>query len=493
MTERPGQEQRLVSGRYRLVEPLGSGGMGEVWRAHDERLHRTVAVKRMRVPAGPEAERVTRLAMREGRIAAKMQHACAITVYDVIDDDGNPCLVMEYLPSTSLSEVLASSGPLSPDEAARVGTAVAAGLAAAHSAGVVHRDVKPGNVLLGEDDRVKITDFGISRLAADSAVTATATVKGTPAYLAPEVARGDTATFASDVFSLGATLYAAVEGAPPFGRDDNPMALLYRVSLGEFEPPQRAGAMTPLLMRMLDVDPAARPTMAEVRDALGSVDEVHDAPTAVALDPIAFTPTQQLAPVEKPHRKKSALVVLVALALLAGGTVTALALLDDPGPSVAVAPPSTTPPAATQPTAGQPTAGQPTEEQPTTTEPPPVTTTNPPAVNPVVPPTPGDPAAALTDYYGLMPASLDKGWERLTEKFQRYPAGGYDGYQRFWGAVREVRVSGVSSVGENTLKATVDYRFADGRSVREVHRYVLVNAGGQWKIDQSTVLSSRPV
>ncbi|WP_245782104.1 protein kinase domain-containing protein [Actinokineospora terrae] len=481
--------ERLVSGRYRLVEPLGSGGMGEVWRAYDERLHRTVAVKRMRVPVGPEAERVTRLAMREGRIAARLQHPGAITVYDVTDDDGNPCLVMEYLPSTSLSAALASTGPLSPEEAARVGFAIAAALAAAHEAGIVHRDVKPGNVLLGEDERVKITDFGISRLAADSAVTATSTVKGTPAYLAPEVARGDVATFASDVFSLGATLYAAVEGVPPFGRDDNPIALLYRVSTGVFEPPTRAGALTPLLLRMLDVDPAARPTMAEVRDALDAVEH----------DPIAFVPTQQLAPVEPVQaetmlveppvqvearrRRKSALVVLVALAVLAGGTVAALALLDDQASGVAA---PTSPPDSTQ--APPPTA-QPTTAQPTTAEP---TTTVPPAVNPVAP-TPGDPATALTDYYGLMPAGLDKGWERLTEKFQRYPAGGFGGYQNFWGSVRDVRISDVSSIGENTLKATIDYRFADGRSVREVHRYVLVNAGGQWKIDQSTVLSSRPV
>ncbi|MBM7773687.1 serine/threonine protein kinase [Actinokineospora baliensis] len=427
----------------------------------------------MRVPAGPEAERVGRLAEREGRIAAKLQHPGAITVFDVIDDDGYPCLVMEYLPSTSLSEVLASSGPLSPEEAARIGAAVAAGLAAAHEAGVVHRDVKPANVLLGEDGRIKITDFGISRLAADSSGTMTSTVRGTPAYLAPEVARGEVATFASDVFSLGATLYTAVEGAPPFGRDDNPIALLYRVSTGVFTPPERAGALAPLLLHMLDPDPAVRPTMVEARDAL----------SAFKADPIAFTPTEHLEPVEPPKRRRSA-IVLVALALLAGATVATLALVDSQDTGVA-APIESTPltPAATTPAPTQP---------PTTSPQPPVTTAAPPAQDPVVQ-SPGDPVAALTDYYALMPSGLEQGWTRLTEKFQRNPAGGYEGYQRFWSAVAGVKISGVTPAGENTVKVTLDYRFANGKNVREVHRYVLVNVGGQWKIDQSTVLSSRPV
>ncbi|MCP2271326.1 Protein kinase domain-containing protein [Actinokineospora diospyrosa] len=453
-----------------------------MWRAYDERLHRTVAVKRMRVPPGPEAERVSALAVREGRIAAKLQHPGAITVFDVIDDDGYPCLVMEYLPSTSLAEVLASSGPLSPEEAARIGAAVASGLAAAHDAGVVHRDVKPANVLLGEDGRIKITDFGISRLAADSSATATTTVRGTPAYLAPEVARGEVATFASDVFSLGATLYTVVEGEPPFGRDDNPIALLYRVSTGVFTNPARAGGLTPLLLRMLDQDPAARPTMVEVRDALSTFEA-----DPIAFTPTAFTPTQQLEPVEPPRRKRSA-IVLVALALLAGGTVAVLALVDSQGSGVAAPIASeTSPPAATPPV----TTPSGTAQSPTTTPQPPVITTVPPAEVPVVQ-SPGDPVAALTEYYALMPGGLDQGWARLTEKFQRNPAGGYEGYQRFWGSIKGVKISGVTPAGENTVTATIDYRFANGRNVREVHRYVLVNEGGQWKIDQSTVLSSRP-
>ncbi len=453
--------------------------MGEVWQAYDERLHRTVAVKRMRVPAGPEAERVARAAVREGRIAAKLQHPHAITVYDVIDDDGSPCLVMEYLPSTTLSELLASSGPLTPEEATRVGGAVAAGLAAAHEAGVVHRDVKPGNVLLGVDERVKITDFGISRLAADAPGTVTATVRGTPAYLAPEVARGEVATFASDVFSLGATLYTAVEGEPPFGRDDNPMALLYRVSTGVFTPPTRAGSLTPLLLRMLDPVPGARPTMAEVRDHLAGEPEVP----LVDLAP----ETEQLEPVAPPgKRKKAALVFIAALAVLAAGTIVTLAVVDNDSQAPVAAPAATTttealpPSVQPSPTTIASTSAVPTTVPPTTTPPPP-------------PQNQGDPVAAVTSYYALMPGGLQQGWTLLTPKFQHSPAGGYDGYQRFWGGVRSVRVSNVTANGDNTVNATLDYRFADGRAIREVHRYVLVNAGGQWKIDQTTVLSSRPV
>lgn len=273
---------RVVAGRYRLGRRIGSGAMGVVWQAHDELLYRTVAVKQLLLQPGQteaDAEEARRRAMREGRIAARLQHPNAVAVFDVVDEgDGMPWLVMEYVPSRSLSAVLEEQGTLTPQEAARIGMHVASALAAAHAAGIVHRDVKPGNVLLGDDGTVKITDFGISRAQGDSTVTATGMLAGTPAYLAPEIAKGHDPTPSSDVFSLGATLYAAVEGIPPFGLSDNPLALLHKVASGQIDPPRQAGPLTQPLLSLLAPDPTERVTMVRCRDALGAVAAGHPAP-----------------------------------------------------------------------------------------------------------------------------------------------------------------------------------------------------------------------
>ncbi|MBO0840889.1 MAG: protein kinase [Sciscionella sp.] len=278
---------RLIAGRYRTGLQIGSGAMGVVWQAKDERLHRTVALKQLLVQPGltaAQAEEARLRAMREGRIAARLQHPNAITVYDVVEEDGQPWLVMEFLPSTSLATAIAERGALPPLEVARIGQQVASALTAAHAAGIVHRDVKPANVLLGDDGTVKITDFGISRAIGDVTVTATGMLAGTPAYLAPEMAKGDQPAPPSDVFSLGSTLYAAVEGAPPFGRGDNTLALLHAVAAGKLSPPRQAGPLTPLLARLLQVEPGQRPTMAQTRDAL------TDIAAGRALAPTALEP-----------------------------------------------------------------------------------------------------------------------------------------------------------------------------------------------------------
>ncbi|HET9258455.1 MAG TPA: serine/threonine-protein kinase, partial [Pseudonocardiaceae bacterium] len=235
-----GGEGELIAGRYRLVSRVGSGAMGVVWQARDERLHRTVAVKELLLPARLSegaAEEAHRRAMREGRITARLHHPCVIAVYDVAEHKGHPCLVMEYLASRSLAAALSAQGVFRPCEVAGIGGQIAAALAAAHRAGIVHRDIKPGNVLLARDGTAKITDFGVSRAVGDVTVTATGMLAGTPAYLAPEIARGQQASFSSDVFSLGATLYTALEGTPPFGLSSNPIALLHQVATGEIAPP----------------------------------------------------------------------------------------------------------------------------------------------------------------------------------------------------------------------------------------------------------------
>jgi serine/threonine protein kinase len=313
-----------VAGRYLLRSRLGGGAMGAVWLARDELLGRDVAVKQVLIPLGSDPEATAghrEAAMREGRIAARLTHPHAVAVYDMVDDGGTPWLVMEYLPSQSLASVLAQRGTLPVQQVAQIGAQVADALVATHAAGVVHRDVKPGNILIGEGPRsaglVKITDFGISRARGDVSLTQTGVVKGTPAYLAPEVARGQEPREASDVFSLGATLHACLEGTPPFGMTENPLEMLHRVAGGNVNRPRNAGALTRPLRRMLDNDPAKRPTMSQVRDQLaklaagrdGDITEVLTArtpllPTLADLRPVSAAeptgPTGEPAAVQTP-------------------------------------------------------------------------------------------------------------------------------------------------------------------------------------------------
>ncbi|MDQ4009988.1 MAG: serine/threonine protein kinase [Actinomycetota bacterium] len=267
-------EGKLIARRYRLASRLGSGAMGIVWQAHDERLHRTVAIKQVLLPSAlsdSEADEANRRAMREGRITARLHHPHAIAVFDVVEYEGQPFLIMEYLPSSSLATVLSRQGVLAPDTVARIGSQIASALAAAHKAGIVHRDIKPGNVLIADDGTAKITDFGISHAVGDVTVTATGMLVGTPAYLAPEVAQGNSASFPSDVFSLGSTLYTAVEGTPPFGLHNNAIALLHQVAMGQITPPQQSGPLTPLLLRLLQRNPEQRLTMPQAHDALATL------------------------------------------------------------------------------------------------------------------------------------------------------------------------------------------------------------------------------
>nr|WP_221333725.1 serine/threonine-protein kinase [Nocardia transvalensis] len=262
-----------------MVERIGSGGTGVVWRAVDERLERSVAIKQIltqpSLPPG-EKEIVRQRASREARNAARFQHPNAIVVFDITDHAGDPCLIMEYLPSQSLAVVLSSQGTLPLPQVARIGEQVASALVAAHRAGIVHRDVKPGNVLLGENGTVKITDFGISKAKGDVTLTATGLISGTAAYLAPEVARGAEPTPAADVFALGATLFHALEGEPPYGTNPNPLALLYAAANGQLGEPRNAGPLTDLLLSLLSFEPEDRPSMTEVRDQLADFAEFGD-------------------------------------------------------------------------------------------------------------------------------------------------------------------------------------------------------------------------
>ncbi|GAB2722273.1 serine/threonine-protein kinase [Nocardia thraciensis] len=265
----------LVAGRYRLQSKLGGGGMGAVWLAHDRLLDRDVAIKQVLSTAGlseEEAAAVRNRIVHEGRVAAKLSHEHAVAVYDVVLEAGEPWLVMEYLPSRSVAKALALADTLSPIEVAQIGAQVADALAAAHSAGITHRDIKPGNILVAdrgaEVGKVKLSDFGISSGTGDPHDELDDAITGTPAYLPPEVARGARPTEASDVFSLGATLYTAIEGQPPYGFADDSDVIVERAAMAQIIPPSRSGTLTAALLHMMEPAPQRRPTMAEARDEI---------------------------------------------------------------------------------------------------------------------------------------------------------------------------------------------------------------------------------
>ncbi|MFF8943837.1 serine/threonine-protein kinase [Streptomyces sp. NPDC014864] len=259
MSEEPGRE-RVIAGRYRLLSPLGEGGMGTVWRARDEVLHREVAVKEVRAPAGLPAADVERMYARlerEAWAAARVSNRNVVTVYDVATDGGRPWIVMELVRGLSLADLLEAEGPIGPQRAAHIGAEVLSALRAAHAAGVLHRDVKPANVLLANDGRVVLTDFGIATVEGSSALTMTGEVIGSPEFLAPERALGRTPGPESDLWSLGVLLYAAVEGNSPF-RQDTPLSTLRAVVDEELPPARRAGPLAPVIEGLLRKDPAER-------------------------------------------------------------------------------------------------------------------------------------------------------------------------------------------------------------------------------------------
>jgi serine/threonine protein kinase len=301
---------RLIDGRYRVVGELGRGGIGVVYEAVDERLDRRVAVKLLHVPDG-EAEQARRMLLHEARAAARLRHPHAVTVHEVNEDP--PYLVMELLAGWSLHERVRRHGPVPPERAAAMGAQLADCLRVAHAAGLVHRDVKPSNVVVGDEGAAALTDFGIAGLPTDQQVTLWGTVIGSPPYLSPEQAAGADATPASDWWSLGATLYYAVEGHPPFERP-NALATLNAVRHEPPVPMRKAGVLAPVLHALLTKDPTARPTGDDI---------------VTSLRALADTPTDRPAPEPPPdraRRRRSPITTAVAAAvvLVAGGTTAAV-------------------------------------------------------------------------------------------------------------------------------------------------------------------------
>ena len=303
----PAQPGDLIGGRYRLLRVIGRGGMGVVWAATDEFLNRDVAVKEtVRPPEFDDAEwdALRQRSLSEARLAARLSHPNIVGVFDILEQDGRPWLVMQLVPFPSLRDVIERSGPLSPAHAAQVGLTVLEAIEAAHSAGVLHRDVKPGNVLLGPDNQVYLADFGLAVTDGSPHATRSGLIIGSPAYMSPERARGDPPGPAADLWSLGATLYAAVEGRDPFARNGS-AAVLAAVLTDDPDVPSLAGPLWPVISGLLDKDPSQRLTADHARWMLQPVADTDDA-TFLSDDAsqLAAAGHTAVLPVVPPHRER---------------------------------------------------------------------------------------------------------------------------------------------------------------------------------------------
>ncbi|SFK35523.1 Serine/threonine protein kinase [Streptosporangium canum] len=284
----PEQQTRVLADRYELIAPLGRGTMGTVWRAYDRSLGREVAVKEIRQESGlSEAQRaeLRERMIREGRMAARISHPSVATVHDAIIENGSPWIIMELVQARSLEQVIEEEGPLPPRLVAEIGVDLLGALRAAHAQGVLHRDVKPGNVLITESGRVVLTDFGIAKAEGDTNLTKTGMVIGSPGYTAPERARGEHTGPESDLWSLGATLYFAVEGRPAYERS-SVAETLAALMTDRADPPTQAGPLRPVLEQLLERDHTVRLAPAQAAAMLRAV---ADTPST-SVDPAFVTP-----------------------------------------------------------------------------------------------------------------------------------------------------------------------------------------------------------
>jgi serine/threonine protein kinase len=487
--------------------------MSSVWEAWDERLQRRVALKRLHPQAGlgeAEARLAAERALREARITARLHHPHAVAVYDVVQHEGAPCLIMQYHPSKNMQRLIEEQGTLSVGEVARIGSEIGSALSAAHAAGIVHRDVKPGNILIADDGSARLTDFGISHAYGDVTLTSAGMVTGTPAYLAPEIARGAKSSVAADVFSLGATLYAALEGTSPVGTAlDNPMEVLHRVASGQLRPPQRSGPLEPLLRRMLALDPRQRPPMAAVVAELSQVRAASaqstaalptrrppqrvpppSASTTVILPPArdGDVPTATPAPAaHRPRRRLAwAAAVAVVAALLVAGSLVLLATSlgqgsggDNPPAADATVRHSAAGSSTHRTTArSKPSAKSASKPKPTTAN----TRNAPPAGS-----TPSEQIAAVRDYYSLLPDHTAEVWDRLTAGYQAQ-TGGRGNYERFWHGFDSVSITN-ERFSSGVVLADLTYTRDDGSQSSETRSFTLVSEDGILKIADSQVVN----
>ena len=478
----------MIAGRYRLDREIGRGGMGAVWLGRDEVLGREVAVKRIGMMPGGTSPDLGR-AEREARLAARLNHPHVVAVFDLVQEDDHQWLVMEYVEGVTLAELVRRDGALTPDQASPLLEQAADALAAAHDAGIVHRDVKPSNILVTPRGQVKLSDFGIARAEADASLTQTGLVTGSPAYLAPEVASGASASDASDVWSLGATLYHALAGRPPYDVTDNLMGALYRIV--HEDPPRlaNAGWLGPLLDATMTREPADRWTMAQVRDFLragprGTV--VRPAPAGIAqhapldatttqpmttgVPPVAAeSPTEQhtaaRAPAPAPtpvsgggqrgRRRPGVATGLVAAAvLLLAGIIAWAALSDGSGGNDPTDEAAGRSPAASSPSATRSSTGS--------TSPSPSPSEGPSRSAAADRPTAAGMQGFIADYLDTVTQDPETAFTMLTPAFQRQ-SGGIGGYRGFWDTIERADLRSVSADPQDlTVTYAVEYTRTDG-------------------------------
>ncbi|MGB9012880.1 MAG: serine/threonine-protein kinase [Aeromicrobium sp.] len=465
----------MLADRYELDHEIGRGGMGSVWLAHDTLLDRTVAIKQIGKNGGsaPDFDR----AEREAHLAARVNHQNVVAVFDLVHEDGGQWLVMEHVDGPTLGAWVSERGPIDPDDMARIVQQVAGALAAAHDHDIVHRDVKPSNILLTGHGVAKLSDFGIARAQADASLTQTGLVTGSPAYLSPEVATGQLATSASDVWSLGATIFHALSGRAPYEVGDNVLGTMYRIV--HEEPPrlEESGHLGELVAAMMQQDPALRPTMLEVQ----SIAAGQPSPTTVgiaatqtmaamsaAADP---TPTSAFRPLAGPvvriptipqHQRRLWWAGGAVAALLAAVLLAATVGARSPAVDAAEASPGATTETKTAP-----------DPTPTPTkEPSPVAETDDARIE-----------RFATDYLTAASSNPADGFAMLTEKYQK-KSGGFEGYNDFWSQVSNPDVATVQGdAKKKTATYTYSYDFGDNDRRTETVVLKLKEEDGTYLID----------
>ena len=486
----------VIGHRYRVVRTIGHGGMGEVWLCEDEVLHRKVAVKQVGLLPGETATDSAR-AFREARSGAALSHRNVVTVFDVIEEDGRIWLVMEYVAGQSLSRMIQEKGALDPALVADVGAQVASGLAAAHRAGTTHRDVKPGNVLVGEDGVAKISDFGIARTSGDPTLTGSGMLTGTPSYFSPELARGGRPGVADDVWALGATLHAAVQGRPPFRPTPNPVGVLHEIATTPPPPAVRAKFLAPALERMMDPDPASRWSMEDAEHVLHRLADEHrpektlqstraskgtlpttaapaprPSPSAQRADPQVPEPQAPEPRVPGPRspsrtrrRRSRALPVVVGCLAVLVALAAALLLRQ-----------------AASHQQGGPSASTGSAQDGTKQHHHIDSSTSPDSSGTGVSSEARDKEQFVRDYYAAAPGGSDAAWAMLGpgEKQQ-----GRDRYDAFWRTIDSVDVRSVHATsGSDSVDATLIYHESNGRTSTEHKVEGLIDQGhGSYLID----------
>jgi serine/threonine protein kinase len=466
----------VIGGRYTLDREIGRGGMGAVWLGRDEVLGREVALKKVGLAPGDTNPDLAR-AEREAKLAARLNHPHVVAVFDLVDDAHEQWLVMEHVEGTNLAALVRRDGPLPVDRAANLISQAAEALAEAHAAGIVHRDVKPSNILVTPSGQVKLTDFGIARAETDPSLTRTGLVTGSPAYLAPEVASGRMATAASDVWSLGATLYHALEGKPPYEVGDNLMGTMYRIVNEEPPRPTNAGWLEPLIRATMAKRPEDRWTMRQVHEFLAHGQQagwqpVEDATVLASLEPAivqtsVFTapPGPPLPTHVEPRRRARRPSVLAPVLAVAGIIVVVVVVLaaalyldnqrGDP-PGVAADPSSRSAPSSKEPSASA---------------------------------TPRQDAARaramssfVTTYLTTVVEDPKEAWEMLTPAFQE-ASGGFGQYNKFW---KDFETADVIDIGADpttgVVSYTVEYTKKDGGGFEDVVKLQLEDFDGSFLI-----------